>query len=112
MEGPWAWLLCVAGCAILGQLLPLSGLPFPPLTQDVSDRAAQSWSWSKAAQEGVWPVNDGQGSTGTHSLAGAWGKTRTHSSPRLLPIFCWEPYLAPLFPHLRNGNLKQVPYES
>ena len=102
MEGPWAWLLCVAGGAILGQLLPLSGLLFPPLTQDVSDRAARSWS--KAAQEGVWPVSDRQGSAGTRSPAGAWGKKRTHSSPRLLPIFCWEPYLAPLFPHLRNGN--------
>lgn len=51
VEGPWAWVLSVAGCAILGRLLPLSGLPFPPLTQDVSDRSAQSWS--KAAQEGV-----------------------------------------------------------
>ena len=102
MEGPWAWLLCVAGGAILGQLLPLSGLLFPPLTQDVSDIAARSWS--KAAQEGVWPVSNGQGSAGTRSPAGAWGKKRTHSSPRLLPIFCWEPYLAPLFPHLRNGN--------
>lgn len=37
VEGPAAWLPSVAGCVTLGQALPLSGLPFPPLKQDISD---------------------------------------------------------------------------
>ena len=41
VEGPWAWVLSVTGCAILGQLLPLSGLLFPPRTQDVSDSSSE-----------------------------------------------------------------------